>query len=54
MISNSQIPCINETQLEKIQPNTLVKFRGMVQDMLDPEFYLGKYFTKNSNTGEKV
>lgn len=26
----------------------------MVQDMLDPEFYLGKYYTVNRKTNEKV
>ena len=40
--------------MDYIQPNSLVKFRGMVQDMLDPEFYLGKYYTINRKTNEKV
>ena len=40
--------------MDYIEPNSLVKFRGMVQDMLDPEFYLGKYYTINRKTNEKV
>ncbi|XP_066912397.1 mini-chromosome maintenance complex-binding protein-like [Clytia hemisphaerica] len=40
--------------LKKFNQILWSNFRGMVQDMLDPEFYLGKYFTKNTNTGEKT
>ena len=49
-----QIPCINETSVEAIAPNSLVRFRGMVQDMFDPEFYLGKFELCNKRTSEKV
>jgi len=27
-------------------------FRGMIQDMYDPEYYLKQYEVKNTNTGE--
>ncbi|XP_047334713.1 mini-chromosome maintenance complex-binding protein [Impatiens glandulifera] len=37
----SQVPVLNSTNIQWIKPNTLVKFRGMVQDMLGNEFYIG-------------
>jgi len=49
----SQIPCINDVPLETIKPSSLVRFRGMVQDMFDPEFYLGKYECTDKVTKEK-
>ncbi|KAF5959729.1 hypothetical protein HYC85_000938 [Camellia sinensis] len=39
----SQVPILNATNLRWIQPNTLVRFRGMIQDMLGNEFYVGAY-----------
>ena len=38
-----QIPSLNHTPLERIKPNTVVRYRCMVQDMLEPEFYLAVY-----------
>lgn len=46
-----QIPSLNDTSLHSLKPNTLVRFRCMVQDMYDPEFYLGAYEVKDSVTG---
>ncbi|KAG4068450.1 hypothetical protein HA402_004790 [Bradysia odoriphaga] len=37
------IPLINHVNIQNLKDNSLVRFRGMVQDMLDPEFYLEKY-----------
>ncbi|KAL8148561.1 mini-chromosome maintenance complex-binding protein isoform X2 [Apium graveolens] len=37
----SQIPILDRTSLPHLQPNTLVRYRGMVQDMLGNEFYVG-------------
>ncbi|XP_035673341.1 mini-chromosome maintenance complex-binding protein-like [Branchiostoma floridae] len=37
------VPSLNDTPLHHLKPNSLVKFRCMVQDMFDPEFYLGVY-----------
>lgn len=38
-----RIPSLNHTPLHSLKPNSLVRFRCMVQDMFDPEFYLGIY-----------
>ncbi|WAR21645.1 MCMBP-like protein [Mya arenaria] len=37
------IPSLNDTSLHSLKANSLVRFRCMVQDMFDPEFYLGSY-----------
>ncbi|GAB4827687.1 hypothetical protein Ancab_034573 [Ancistrocladus abbreviatus] len=39
----SQVPILNARSSKYIQPNTLVRFRGMIQDMLGNEFYVGAY-----------
>ncbi|KAF4346537.1 hypothetical protein F8388_015581 [Cannabis sativa] len=39
----SQVPILNHKTISRIQPNTLVRFRGMIQDMLGNEFYVGAY-----------
>ncbi|XP_058110592.1 mini-chromosome maintenance complex-binding protein isoform X1 [Magnolia sinica] len=39
----SHVPILDPTNLHWIQPNTLVRFRGMVQDMLGNEFYVGAF-----------
>ncbi|XP_061997947.1 mini-chromosome maintenance complex-binding protein [Rosa rugosa] len=39
----SQVPILNSSTIRWIQPNTLVRFRGMVQDMLGNELYVGAY-----------
>ncbi|XP_027110645.2 mini-chromosome maintenance complex-binding protein [Coffea eugenioides] len=39
----SQVPTLNDSTIRSLQPNTLVKFRGMIQDMLGNEFYVGAY-----------
>ncbi|CAM6091635.1 unnamed protein product [Calypogeia fissa] len=38
-----QVPEINSVPLSAIPVNSLVRFRGMVQDMFDTEYYLGAY-----------
>ena len=50
----SKIPLYNNLQLESLPTNGgVVRYRGMVQDMLDPEFYLATYTSTNTSTGEK-
>ncbi|PON34962.1 Mini-chromosome maintenance complex-binding protein [Parasponia andersonii] len=39
----SQVPILDHKSIRWIQPNTLVRFRGMIQDMLGNEFYVGAY-----------
>ncbi|KVI04808.1 Mini-chromosome maintenance complex-binding protein [Cynara cardunculus var. scolymus] len=44
----SQVPILTPSTVQLAQPNTLVRFRGMIQDMLGNEFYVGAY--KNEDT----
>lgn len=44
----SQVPILTPSTVQVAQPNTLVRFRGMIQDMLGNEFYVGAY--KNVET----
>lgn len=39
----SQVPILNAASVRTIPPNSLVRFRGMIQDMLGNEFYVGAY-----------
>ncbi|KAL3650336.1 hypothetical protein CASFOL_006739 [Castilleja foliolosa] len=39
----SQVPLLNPSTINRVIPNTLVRFRGMVQDMLGSEYYVGAY-----------
>ncbi|XP_062508739.1 mini-chromosome maintenance complex-binding protein-like [Corticium candelabrum] len=50
----SWVPSLNDTPLHLLKPDSLVRFRCMVQDIFDSEFYLGIYEANNSTTGEKV
>lgn len=47
----SKLPWVNETPLHDLRPNQVVRFRGMVQDMFDNEFFLDLYEVRDSNTG---
>lgn len=38
-----QVPLLSPSTIKWVQANTLVRFRGMVQDMLGNEFYVGTY-----------
>ncbi|KAK4489326.1 hypothetical protein RD792_005130 [Penstemon davidsonii] len=39
----SKVPMLNASTIKCVQPNTLVRFRGMIQDMLGNELYVGAY-----------
>jgi hypothetical protein len=39
----SQVPILDSSSIKWVQPKTLVRFRGMIQDMLGNEFYAGAY-----------
>lgn len=47
-----EIPLLNSAPLCNFKDKQLVRFRGMIQDMYDPEYYLEQYEVKNSMTGE--
>jgi hypothetical protein len=49
-----QVPSLNEIPIEHIQPNSLVRFRCMIQDIFDPEYYVGLYYEFNETTGNKA
>ncbi|NXC17937.1 MCMBP protein, partial [Corythaeola cristata] len=48
------VPSLNDVPVHYLKPNSLVKFRCMVQDMFDPEFYMGVYETVDPNTKARV
>lgn len=39
----SQVPILSSESISWLKPNSLVRFRGMIQDMLGNEFYVGAY-----------
>lgn len=39
----ANVPLLNNLENYAAPNSSLVRFRGMIQDMLDPEFYLEKY-----------
>ena len=45
----TQIPEINYVGIDSVRPGTLVRFRCMVQDLYNPEFYIGAF--KDASTG---
>ncbi|XP_042219539.1 LOW QUALITY PROTEIN: mini-chromosome maintenance complex-binding protein-like [Homarus americanus] len=45
-----RLPWINDNPLHHLQPNRVVRFRGMIQDMFDNEFFLETY-VENKITG---
>jgi len=47
----STIPSLNLSANHTLQDGQLVRFRCMVQDMFDPEFYLGQYQVRNIKDG---
>ncbi|MEQ2269249.1 hypothetical protein XENORESO_001895 [Xenotaenia resolanae] len=48
------VPSLNDVPLHYLKPNSLVKFRCLLQDMFDPEFYMEVYETVDPTTKAKV
>uniref|UniRef100_A0A672NS80 Mini-chromosome maintenance complex-binding protein n=1 Tax=Sinocyclocheilus grahami TaxID=75366 RepID=A0A672NS80_SINGR len=48
-----QVPSLNDVPLHYLKPNSLVKFRCMVQDMFDPEFFMGVYEMNDPTSNSK-
>ncbi|KAL7646045.1 UNVERIFIED_CONTAM: hypothetical protein RMT77_002946 [Armadillidium vulgare] len=42
----SELSWLNETPLHQLQTDRVVRFRGMIQDMLNPEFYMDTFVIK--------
>jgi len=49
-IAPAQVPSLEVTSVDQLPPNSLVRFRGMIQDMQNPEYYLGAYTTESAPT----
>nr|CAI5848253.1 unnamed protein product [Callosobruchus analis] len=49
----NKIPLINVCEPNNLKTQCLVRFKGMIQDMLSPEYYLEKYEVVNEATGDK-
>ncbi|XP_019886689.2 mini-chromosome maintenance complex-binding protein isoform X2 [Ooceraea biroi] len=47
-----ELPSLNNVQLREVADKRLARFRGMVQDMYNPEYYFKRYEVRNSRTGE--
>ncbi|KAM4607884.1 mini-chromosome maintenance complex-binding protein [Polymixia lowei] len=52
--AHTWVPSLNDVPLHYLKPNSLVKFRCLIQDMFDPEFYMGVYETIDPSTKAKV
>ena len=49
-----QVPSLNSIPPRSIPRGSLVRFRCMIQDMFDPEFYLAVYETTNPADSKTV
>ncbi|CAH0551417.1 unnamed protein product [Brassicogethes aeneus] len=49
----NSIPLLNVNEVHNIKNLSLVRFKGMIQDMQNPEYYLEKYEVTNRDTNEK-
>ena len=49
----TQIPSLNEVPLQELCNNSIVRFRCMIQDMFDPEYFLGIVETTHCKSGQK-
>lgn len=47
-----KVPSLNDSPLHELRANSVVRFRCMVQDMFDPEFYLGVYEVADLESGK--
>ncbi|KAG7279832.1 hypothetical protein CRUP_013742 [Coryphaenoides rupestris] len=52
--AHTWVPSLNDVPLHYLKPNSLVRFRCLIQDMFDPEFYMGAYETVDPSTKAKV
>jgi len=49
-----QIRSLNALQLHDLQSGSLVRFRCMIQETFEPEYYMEKYEIKNKLNGTMV
>ncbi|XP_018423752.1 PREDICTED: mini-chromosome maintenance complex-binding protein-like [Nanorana parkeri] len=48
------VPSLNDVPLHYLRPNSLVRVRCMLQDMFDPEYYMGVYETLDHGSNERA
>ncbi|KAM9324606.1 mini-chromosome maintenance complex-binding protein [Gastrophryne carolinensis] len=48
------VPSLNDVPVHYLKPNSLVRFRCMIQDMFDPEYYMEVYETVDRSTNSRV
>lgn len=48
----NEIPLLNSENLDLYKDGDLVRYQGMVQDMLNPEYYYPSYSLRDTNSGE--
>lgn len=48
------VPSLNDVPLHYLRPDSLVKFRCLIQDMFDPEFFMGVYETVDPTSNAKT
>ncbi|XP_058651850.1 mini-chromosome maintenance complex-binding protein isoform X1 [Onychostoma macrolepis] len=51
--THTWVPSLNDVPLHYLKPNSLVKFRCMIQDMFDPEFFMGVYEMNDPTSNSK-
>ncbi|XP_071985601.1 mini-chromosome maintenance complex-binding protein [Engystomops pustulosus] len=49
-----EVPSLNDAPLHYLRHGELVHFRCMIQDMFDPEYYMGVYETVELSTGTRA
>lgn len=52
--SKNMIPSLNDAHVQSLKADTLVRFRCMIQDMFDPEYFLGAYEVMDSISTRKT
>nr|XP_055027197.1 mini-chromosome maintenance complex-binding protein isoform X1 [Misgurnus anguillicaudatus] len=52
--AHTWVPSLNDVPLHYLKPNSLVKFRCMVQDMFDPEFFMSVYEMNDTTSNSKL
>lgn len=53
-LTPDQVPYLNSSPVDSLASGTLVRYRCMVKDMFDPEYYMGVYEEVHQQTGQRV
>ncbi|XP_051504614.1 mini-chromosome maintenance complex-binding protein-like isoform X1 [Myxocyprinus asiaticus] len=52
--AHTWVPSLNDVPMHYLKPNSFVKFRCIVQDMFDPEFFMGVYEMNDPTSNSKL